>query len=213
MAQRAESAADTTRSALAFAKAMTIGLRSWGFYPPEHPAVGVAVDRLIATTTDACAGGMMQLAVTPHALLLDGLPLDSTYLAVVECAELLHDRDILQLTIAAPATDAVMRSLLAVLSLDRETRRARGGPAAIWGAEDQTSILIEQIDYQEILEREIDEGPAPPGSRSARSSWATRRSRPPSSNACSKSPATWAPSASCARTPKSRSACPTARRC
>ncbi|MEY4095239.1 MAG: hypothetical protein RLZZ53_2438, partial [Acidobacteriota bacterium] len=160
MAQRAESAADTTRSALAFAKAMTIGLRSWGFYPPEHPAVGVAVDRLIATTTDACAGGMMQLAVTPHALLLDGLPLDSTYLAVVECAELLHDRDILQLTIAAPATDAVMRSLLAVLSLDRETRRARGGPAAIWGAEDQTSILIEQIDYQEILEREIDEGPA-----------------------------------------------------
>ncbi len=160
MAQRAESAANTTRSALAFAKAMTIGLRSWGFYPPEHPAVGVAVDRLIATTTDACAGGMMQLAVTPHALLLDGLPLDSTDLAVVECAELLHDRDILQLTIAAPATDAVMRSLLAVLSLDRETRRARGGPAAIWGAEDQTSILIEQIDYQEILEREIDEGPA-----------------------------------------------------
>jgi HEAT repeat protein len=158
MAQRAESTADVTRLAVGFARAMTVGLRSWGFYPPEHPAVAMAVERLVATATDACTGGMMQLAVTPHALLLDGMPLESTDLAVVECAELLHDRDILQLTLAAPPADAVIRSLLAVLTLDRETRRTQGGPAAIWGAEDQTAILIEQIDYQEILEREIDEG-------------------------------------------------------
>jgi hypothetical protein len=160
MAQRADSAADTTRLAVGFARAMTVGLRSWGFYPPEHPAVAMAVERLMAAATDACAGAMMQLAVTPHALLLDGLPLDSSDLAVVECAELLHDRDILQVTLAAPPSDAVVRALLAVLTLDRETRRARGGPAAIWAAEDQTAILVEQIDYQEILEREIDEGPS-----------------------------------------------------
>jgi HEAT repeat protein len=158
MAQRAESAADVTRLAVGFARAMTIGLRSWGFYPPEHPAVTMAVERLISTATEACVGGMMQLAVTPHALLLDGMPLESSDLAVVECAELLHDRDILQLTLAAPPADAVIRALLTVLTLDRETRRTRGGPAAIWGAEDQTAILLEQIDYQEILEREIDEG-------------------------------------------------------
>ena len=160
MAQRAESAADTTRLAVGFARAMTIALRSWGFYPPEHPAVAMAVERLMATAADACVGGMMQLAVTPHALLIDGLPLDSTDLAVVECAELLHDRDILQLTLVAPPSDPVVRSLLTVMTLDRETRRARGGPAAIWSAEDQTAILIEQIDYQEILERELDEGPS-----------------------------------------------------
>lgn len=160
MAQRAESTADTTRLAVSFARAMTVGLRSWGFYPPEHPAVAMAVERLLATATDACLGGMMQLAVTPHALLLDGMPLESTEMAVVECAELLHDRDILQLTLAAPPPDAVIRALLSVLTLDRETRRARGGPAAIWGAEDQTAILLEQIDYQEILEREIDDGAA-----------------------------------------------------
>jgi HEAT repeat protein len=160
MAQRAESAADVTRLAVAFARAMTVGLRSWGFYPPEHPAVAMAVERLMGAAADACASGMMQLAVTPRALLVDGLPLDSTDLAAVECAELLHDRDILQLTIAAPPPDAVVRSLLALLTLDRETRRARGGPAALWGAEAQTAILLEQIDYQEILEREIDEGAA-----------------------------------------------------
>ncbi|HYB93932.1 MAG TPA: hypothetical protein VEC39_03095, partial [Vicinamibacterales bacterium] len=161
MAQRAASTADTTRLAVAFARAMTVGLRSWGFYPPEHPAVVMAVERLIATATDACAASMMQLAVTPRALLVDGVPLDSTDLAVVECAELLHDRDILQLTIASPPTDAVVRALLSILSLDRETRRARGGPAALWGAEDQTAFLLEQIDYQEILEREaLGEGAA-----------------------------------------------------
>ena len=160
MAQRPASAADVTRHAVNLARALTIGLRSWGFYPPEHPAVTLAVDRLIAASTDAASVGLMQLAVTPHSLLVDGLPIDSSDLAVVECAELLHDRDILQFTIVAPPTDAVVRSLLAVLSLDRETRRARGGPAVIWGAEDQTAFVIEQIDYQELLEREFDEGPA-----------------------------------------------------
>jgi HEAT repeat protein len=160
MTQRAASAAEATRMAVGLARAITIGLRSWGFYPPEHPAIAVAVERFIATATEASAGGMMQLAVTPHALLLDGLPLDSSDQAAVECAELLHDRDILQVTFIAAPSDAVVRSLLAVLTLDRETRRARGGPAAIWSAEDQAAILLEQIDYQEILEREIDEGPA-----------------------------------------------------
>jgi hypothetical protein len=160
MAQRAAEPADVTRLAVAVARATTIALRSWGFYPPEHPAVAMAVERFMAAATEASAGGMMQLAVTPHALLVDGMPLDSSDQAVIECAELLHDRDILQVTFAAAPPDAVVRSLLTVLSLDRETRRARGGPAAIWGEEDQTAILLEQIDYQEILEREIDEGPA-----------------------------------------------------
>lgn len=160
MAQRAASPADVTRLAVALARAMTVGLRSWGFYPPEHPAVAMAVERLVSAAADACATGMMQLSVTPRALLVDGIPLDSSDLAAVECAELLHDRDILQITVATPPSDAVVRALLAVLTLDRDTRRARGGPAAIWSAEDQTAILIEQIDYQGILEREIDEGAA-----------------------------------------------------
>lgn len=160
MASRATSLADTTRLAVAFARAMTVGLRSWGFYPPEHPAVAMAVDRLVAASSEACIGGMLQVAVTPRALLLDGLPLESSDQAVMECAELLHDRDILQITLATAPNDATIRALLAVLTLDRETRRARGGPVAIWEAEGHLAILLEQIDYQEILEREVDEGPA-----------------------------------------------------
>ena len=41
MTQRAASAAEATRMAVALARAMTIGLRSWGFYPPEHPAIAI----------------------------------------------------------------------------------------------------------------------------------------------------------------------------
>src|SRR5688572_8231145 len=126
MSQRAAAAADAIRLAVGLARAITIGMRSWSFYPPEHPAVAMAVERFIAAATDASAGGMMQLAVTPHALLLDGLPLDTTDLAAIECAELLHDRDILQVTFVAPPSDAVVRALLTVLTLDRVTRRARG---------------------------------------------------------------------------------------
>ena len=160
MAQRAASPADVTRSAVNLARAITLALRSWGFYPPEHPAVIAAVERFVVAGAEATAGGMMQLAVTPHQLLLDGIPLESSELAVVECAELLHDRDILQITVVLGPSEAIVRSLLSVLALDRTTRRSRGGPAAIWAAEDQNAILIEQIDYQEILERELDEGPA-----------------------------------------------------
>lgn len=160
MAQRAASPADLTRSAVNLARAITVALRSWGFYPPEHPAVVAAVARLVTAAAEAAAGGMMHLAVTPHQLLLDGTPLESSELAVGECAELLHDRDILQLTIMTAPPEAVIQSLLNVLSMDRAARRARGGPAAIWAAENQNAILIEQIDYQEILERELDEGPA-----------------------------------------------------
>jgi hypothetical protein len=157
MAQRTASSADATRAATAVARAMTLALRTWGFYPPEHPAVGLAVERLITATTEAAAGGLLQLAVTPHALLIEGQPLDTTDLAVTECAELLHDRDILQITLISAPDEGVIRALLTVLAMDREDRRARGGPAAVFAAEPQTAILLEQIDYQEILEREFDD--------------------------------------------------------
>ena len=160
MAQRAAPPADITRNAENLARAITIGLRSWSFYPPEHPAVGLAVDRLVAAAAEATTGGLLQLAVTPHALLVGGLAIEGSDLSVSECADLLHDRDILQITLVSPPEERVIRSLLAMLTLDRATRRAQGGPAAIWAADPQTAILIEQIDYQEILERDFDEGAA-----------------------------------------------------
>ena len=216
MAQRAASPADTTRNAENLARAITIGLRSWGFYPPEHPAVGAAVEKLVAVSAEATNAGVLQLAVTPQALLVDGLAIEGTDLSISECAALLHDRDILQLTLISPPPEPVVRALLAMLTLDRVTRRAQGGPAIIWAAEEQTAVLIEQIDYQEILERDFDEGAA---RRDAtwkaivRSIIMGRKTfTEGEQRASSKSRATSAPSASSPRTVKNRSARRKARR-
>jgi HEAT repeat protein len=160
MAQPAASPADINRTAINLARAITFAQRTWGFYPADHSAVGVAVERLVTAAAEASAGGLMQLAVTPHQLLVDGLPLESSDLGVTECAALLHDRDILQITVMLPPSEAVVRALLGVLTLDRTTRRERGGPAAIWQEEDQNAFVLEQIDYQELLEREEEEGAA-----------------------------------------------------
>lgn len=143
---------------MTLARAITLAQRTWGFYPADHSAVALAVDRLVTAAAEAAAGGMMQLAVTPRQLLVDGLPLESTDLGVMECAALLHDRDILQITVMLPPSEAVVRALLGVLALDRTTRRERGGPAAIWQEQVQNALVLEQIDYQELLEREEEVG-------------------------------------------------------
>ena len=160
MAQPAASPADVTRSAVNLARAITLAQRTWSFYPADHSAVALAVERLVTAAAEASVGGMMQLAVTPRQLLVDGIPLESQDLGVADCAALLHERDILQITVMLPPSEAVVRALLGVLSLDRTTRRERGGPAAIWQAEEQNAFVLEQIDYQELLEREDDEGVA-----------------------------------------------------
>ncbi|MGE0042100.1 MAG: HEAT repeat domain-containing protein [Vicinamibacterales bacterium] len=160
MAQRAALPAELTRNAVALARALNVAVRGWGFYPPEHPAIALAVDRLTAACRDATAGGLLQLAVTPRTLFIDGVAVEAPDLTVAECAQLLHDRDVLQLGFVTTPPGPAVLALLEMLSLDRATRRERGGPAAIWLAEGDASILVEQIDYQEILERDADESAA-----------------------------------------------------
>ena len=150
---------DATRNALAVARALTIALRAWKFYPEEHPALGIAMDRLTSITADVTGNGPLLLAVTPETLMVDGSPLEADSI-VSECARLLHDVDLIQVGIIGAAPREAVRNLLATLNLDRKERRERGGPAAIWETDGHASIVLEQIDYQELLEREEDEGSA-----------------------------------------------------
>src|SRR5918996_1512435 len=150
---------DATKHALAVARALTIGLRAWKFYPEEHPALGIALERLASVTADVTAQGPLMLAVTPETLIVEGAPLEADNI-VSDCARLLHDVDLIQLSFVGAAPRDAVRTLLATLNLDRKERRARGGPAAIWEAEGHASIVLEQIDYQELVEREDEEGPA-----------------------------------------------------
>ncbi len=122
-----------TTNALATTRSLTIGVRAWKLYPPEHPALGLAIDRLVSRTTAVTIAGPLMLAETPQSLIVDGAPLDAPDAVAAECPRLLHDLDILQLSLVAPASDAAIRALLATLTIGRMERRARGGPAAIWG--------------------------------------------------------------------------------
>jgi hypothetical protein len=71
---------------------------------------------------------------------------------VTEAAQLLHDRDILQITFAGTIHTDALRKLLRLLASDTEAVRARGGPAEVWAAEAVSAIAIEQVDYRKVLE-------------------------------------------------------------
>ena len=57
---------DAEKHALAIARALTIGLRAWKFYPPEHPALGLAIDRLVSATTEATIAGAGHARASPR---------------------------------------------------------------------------------------------------------------------------------------------------
>lgn len=158
MSQPAVHPPDLTRKALPVVRALTIGLRASNLYPPEHPALGLAIDRLKAAVAAATAEGSLMIAVTPHTLIIDGASIDTPDTIVAECARVLHDLDILQLAFIGASPDEALHGLLDTLTLERSERRKRGGPAAIWAEAGHPSIVVEQIDYQELLEREGEEG-------------------------------------------------------
>src|SRR5919106_6787795 len=110
---------DATKHAIAMARALTIGLRAWKFYPEEHPALGMAMDRLASVTADVTAQGPLMLAVTNETLIVDGVPLEADMI-VSDCARLLHDVDLIQVAFVGAAPRDAVRNLVAMLNLDRK---------------------------------------------------------------------------------------------
>src|SRR5262249_60639928 len=106
-------------------------------------------------------GGAFAIGVTPDALMIEGTKADSNQTGIAEAAALLHDRDIVALSFIGEVPHEALHTFLRILTLETGERRARGGPAAIWATEGDTSIAIEQIDYKSLLAREEGEGPEP----------------------------------------------------
>jgi hypothetical protein len=153
MNQAPQLSPEIVQSVAAFARALMAAARAWALYPPEHPTVVAAVDRLAAAVDGATGGAVFELAITPDALLFDGVAVGRPGEgALAEAAALLHDRDILRITFTGNITRPTLQALLTLLALDAEARLARGGPAAAWAADGHPSIAIEQIDYQKVLE-------------------------------------------------------------
>lgn len=146
--------AELVRSVTALARSLVAAARTWTLYPPEHPAVRTAVERLRAALSEAGGTFPFSFGVTPDTLLLDGVPAipnrDGTPIA--EAAAWLHQRDILQITFVPDVPAGALETFLALLAEDPRDVRERGGPAEIWAHAGHPSILVEQIDFSKVLE-------------------------------------------------------------
>lgn len=154
MTQVSQLSPELARGVLQLAQALLSAARNWTLYPPEHPAVMQSAKRLSEAVPRTSSGAIFAIGITPDTLLVEGAPADSSQPAIAEAAELLHDCDIVQLTFIGDVPIEALVSLLKVLTLDAAERRSRGGPAGIWASEGHPSMVIDQIDYQKVLERE-----------------------------------------------------------
>jgi hypothetical protein len=161
MSQVSQLSPELTRGLLQLARALLVAARNWTLYPPEHPAVGVSVTRLATAIQESSGGAVFSIAVTPDTLMIEGTMADASQTGIAEAAELLHERDILTLTFIGEVPPEAIHRFLRLLTMEGAERRARGGPAVIWGVEGHESLVIEQIDYQKLLAREEGDIPEP----------------------------------------------------
>jgi hypothetical protein len=153
MSQASQLSPELAKGVLQLARALIAAMRNWSLYPPEHPAVGQSVTRLADALRENIAGGAFSLGVTPTTLMIGDAPADPQG-PVGEAAAFLHDRDILQISFLGDVPVEAMHAFLRIMTLDATERRNRGGPAQIWLSDGHPSMVIEQIDYKRVLERE-----------------------------------------------------------
>ncbi len=147
---------DLIRLSIALARSLTAAARNWALYPPEHPAVDASVRRFAEAVLQSTSGAAFAFAVTPKTLLIAGVPLPEEQ-PVAEAARLLHDHDLLQVTFLGDPPVEALQAFLKILSAPADDLRRDGGPAKAWEESGHSSIVLEQIDYEKLLEdREVD---------------------------------------------------------
>jgi hypothetical protein len=154
MPQVSQLSPDLARGLLQLARALVVAARNWSLYPPEHPSVGVSVNRLRDAIRESSFGAVFSIGITPETLMIEGAPADARQAGIAEAAALLHDRDLLHITFLGDVPAEAIHAFLRVLALEPEERRRRGGPARIWESDGHPSLALEQIDYQKVLARE-----------------------------------------------------------
>jgi len=154
VAQASQLSPELGRSLLQVARALLVAARNWALYPPEHPTVEASVKRLGDTIHESSLGAIFSVGITPETLMIEGTAADASQTGIAEAAALLHDRDLLSLTFIGDVPQIALHAFLRVLALEAAERRQRGGPAQIWQTEGHPSIVMEQIDYENLLARE-----------------------------------------------------------
>jgi hypothetical protein len=134
-----------------FARACKAAARIVSLYPPSHPAIRGALERIERASAAATRGQVYTITVHPDTLLVGGLAPAKPDAAIGELATLLRDHLIGELTLVAPMSAEVWHSFLLLLARAAEDVRAEGGFSRAWQEAGGGPIEIRQIDYGEVL--------------------------------------------------------------
>ncbi len=136
---------------MAFARACKGAARAVALYPPEHRAIGEALDRLSKSAADATRGGAFSVLVLPDNLLVGGRGTAKPDAAVSELASLLHAHMVGEITIQPNVEPLAWRALLALLGRDPVQLRERGGLARALTTAGGFGIEIQELDYSGLI--------------------------------------------------------------
>jgi len=148
-------APDLAARVAVFARSCKTAARAVALYPGEHPAVATALVAVTAAAEAATTPAMLQFAVLPDALTVDGRAMARPDAAVMDLAALLHRHQVGQLSIHAQTDADLWRRFLALLALPPDQARLRGGLGKMWASEGERRIEIRSLDYNELLRSRI----------------------------------------------------------
>ena len=142
---------DETARLTEFARACKAAARIVSLYPPSHPAIRGALERVEQTSAAATNGRPYTLTVLPDTLLVGRMTPAKPDRAIGELADLLRGHLIDELTLAGPMTAGAWHTFLLQLSRAPEDVRAEGGFSRAWQNAGGGPVEIRQIDYGEVL--------------------------------------------------------------
>lgn len=154
MSQASQLSPELARGLLQLARALLAAARNWTLYPPDHPTVKASVARLSDAIKQTAGGAIFSIGITPQTLLIEDAAADQGQSSIAEAAAMLHDHDLIRITLVGEVPPEAVHALLQLLSYDLAERRAKGGPAKIWETDGHPSIQLEQIDYASLLARQ-----------------------------------------------------------
>jgi len=143
--------AEAASRLMEFARACKAATRIVSMYPPTHPAIEGALQRMLTAGAQATAEGTFTVTVLPDTLLVDGRGLAKPDGAVTDLAVMLHQHQVGELVLLAPLTAGAWHLLLSLLAMPPEDVRGEGGIARAWQAAGGGPIEIREIDYAEVL--------------------------------------------------------------
>lgn len=141
------------RSALLaeFARACRAAARSVSLYPATHPSIRASLARVMAAAARLLPGDDVEITVFPDTLVMDGRAPAKPDGAVVELAELLHDRLVGALRMTRGADLHDWHALLLLVARPPEELMAEGGIGKAWTSAGRSHFEIREIDYADVL--------------------------------------------------------------